>query len=263
MQESLSFLQFSSFDDVTGLKHAITTRSGGVSSGPYQSLNLGYHVDDRSESVTQNRTLLADALGYNATSLGCAQQVHGAHSIIVDATQRGRGAQDWDSAIPETDALITQERQLPLLILIADCAPLLLVDPVRQVLAVVHAGWRGAVAGIAAKTVQRMQATFQSHPANIRVGIGPCLCAPCLEVGPEVVAMAGAVCPLAIKPALNPDKAQLDLRALLAYDLGLAGVPSEQLETMPHCPRCRPDILFSHRGQHGTTGRFGLVAWWE
>ncbi|MBV9470349.1 MAG: peptidoglycan editing factor PgeF [Abitibacteriaceae bacterium] len=263
MQEPLSFLQFSSLNDVTGLKHAITTRNGGVSSSPYQSLNLGYHVDDRAESVTHNRTLLANALGYGATSLVCAQQVHGAHSIIVNDTQRGRGALDWHSAIPQTDALITREQQLPLLILVADCAPLLLADPVQHVLAVVHAGWRGAVAGIAAETVRHMQAEFQSHPAGIRVGIGPCLCAPCLEVGPEVAAMANAACPAAIKPALNPDKAQLDLRALLEYDLKNAGVPPEQIEAMPHCPRCRPDIFFSHRGQHGTTGRFGLVAWWD
>lgn len=253
----LSLLQFQSLQNIAGLQHAVTTRHGGISGEDFASLNLGYHVGDDAECVGENRRLLARELGYEAAHLVAAQQVHSAHSEVVDKSRRGRGAFDWNSAIEGTDALIVIEAQVPVLMLVADCAPLLIVDAENHVLAVVHAGWRGAVAGVASGVVRRMQQEFGSDAADLRVGIGPCLCVACLEIGPEVAEQA----PDAVVDEW--EKPHLDLRGLLRQDLAVAGVSSGQIEVMARCPKCESQTFFSHRGQSGSAGRCGLVAWWR
>lgn len=255
----MHLLQFSSLGNVSGLKHAITTRSGGVSQGAYSSLNLAFHLSDVAEHVCENRIRLANALSYKPSTLVAAQQVHGANVQVVTREYSGRGALDFDSAIPDCDALITNEHDLPLLIQVADCAPIVIVDPINKVLAVVHAGWRSAVASITSKTIEVMRDHFNCEPGNVRCGIGPCLCTSCFEVGEDVT---GEVESTTI--ARNPKwpKPHLDLRKLIQLDLERAGVLPSQLEVMHHCPRCETSTFFSHRGQNGKAGRFGLVAWW-
>lgn len=251
-------LQFDSLTNIAGLRHAITTRDGGVSQAEYSALNLAFHVGDDAKDVVENRMRLANVLGFDASTLVAAQQVHGANSQIVTSEYSGRGALDWDCALKETDALITSEKQLPLLILVADCAPILIVDPTRGVLAVVHAGWRGAVGKIASQTIAKMSAEFGTIAEEIQVGIGPCLCAACFEIGEEVAREVSSDCLIG-----GFEKPHLDLRALITEDLLAAGVLPSRIETMSHCPRCENQLLFSHRGQNGQAGRFGLVAWWE
>ena len=265
------FLHFASLRQIPGLHHAVTTRDGGVSEGAYASLNLGYHVGDDAARVTENRRRLAAALGYNGSTLVAAQQVHGAGVHSVERLDQGRGAFDWQSAVPEMDALIVAHRQTPVLILVADCAPLLLVDPVRRVLAVVHAGWRGAVAGVAAATLARMKTDFQTEARDVCAGIGPCLCVDCFEIGAEVAALAARVAPGAVivnaaitdAAVVGGNKPHLDLQAVLQSDLARAGVAAEGVEVLADCPRYRQQRFFSHRGQGTVAGRFGLVAWWE
>ncbi|HVF10294.1 MAG TPA: peptidoglycan editing factor PgeF [Abditibacteriaceae bacterium] len=257
----LKFLHFSSLQQISGLRHALTTRAGGTSEGAHSSLNLGYHVGDDAARVTENRRRLAEALGYDGSTLVAAQQVHGAQVHIVEPQDRGRGAFGWDDALPDNDALVQAHSQTPVLILVADCAPLLLVDPEHGVLAVVHAGWRGAVAGVTSATLNCMAQYFQTDAREVWVGIGPCLCSDCFEIGPEVAAEVAPVAPQAVLRGVS--KPHLDLRAVLQSDLQRAGVAPEHIEALPDCPRCQPERFFSHRGQAGTAGRFGLVAWWE
>ena len=247
-------LQFSSFSDVPGLRHAITTRAGGFSTGDYASLNLAFHVGDAAETVQRNRRALAGELGYDAENLVAAQQVHGAHNVVVTRADAGRGALDWAGALPATDAIVTAQTDLPLLILVADCAPVLLVEPDARVLALVHAGWRGALAGVASSAVAAME-SLGARAQNIRAGIGPCLCARNLEVGGEVAQM------FEDKSVLRPHGAKhlLDLRAVIRHDLHRVGVT--KIETSAQCPKEAAETFFSHRGQSGRAGRFGIVAW--
>ena len=249
-------LVFSSLSDIPNFRHAITTRAGGFSVGDFAGLNLAFHVGDDAEIVRRNRRALADELGYNAENLVAAQQIHGEHCAVADSSHGGRGALDWESALPATDAIITTEICLPLLILVADCAPILLVEPDARVFAVVHAGWRGALSGVAAVAVAQME-TLGARPENIRAGIGPCLCARNLEVGAEVAAQVEDKSALQLSGA----KFTLDLRALIQRDLEKAGVT--QIEIMEHCPKDESETFFSHRGQNGKAGRFGIVAWFE
>jgi YfiH family protein len=255
--------QFSSFpklQNIPGLRHAITTRSGGTSGGGYASLNLGYHVGDDAAHVSENRLRLAAELGYAAKSLVAAQQVHGVDAHVVTDLDRGRGALDWESAIFGTDALITTQSQTPLLILVADCAPILIVDETSHALAVVHAGWRGAAGGIAGLTVAKLQRECGSQPEKIRAGIGPCLCIECLEIGEEVTTQVDAQY---VRREAGWPKPHLDLRAMIAGDLERGGVAAENIEIHAACPQCSNDTYFSHRGQNGIAGRFGIVACWE
>ncbi len=253
-------LQFPSLASISGLKHALTTRAGGVSNGEFASLNLGFHVGDDLEKVRENRRILARELGFEPQNLVAAQQVHGDAICTVAARDAGRGALDWNSAIEGTDALVTAEGNLPLLILVADCAPILLVDPEKRVLAVVHAGWRGALAGIAGKTVARMQREFDCNAANILAGVGPCLGVENLEIGTEVAAQIESVDAAAIIGGF--EKPHLDLRGMIARDLTGAGVLETHIEAMPFCP-VEDARFYSHRGQKGAAGRFGIVAWWS
>lgn len=260
----MEFLRFDSFQNIPDLRHALTTRAGGVSSGEYSSLNLAFHVGDDEKAVRENRRILAASLDYDASTPVAAQQVHGADSVVVTRQDCGRGALDLESAIPECDALITREKNLPLLIQVADCASILIVDPIEKVLAVVHAGWRGAAAAVASKTLEQMAHEFGTNASEVFVGIGPCLCTACFEIGEEVVAEVSGSC-VVRKP--HWEKPHLDLRALITEDLARAGVLAAHIETMNLCPRCASENLgetfFSHRGQNGKAGRFGLVAWWE
>ncbi|HEX8464547.1 MAG TPA: peptidoglycan editing factor PgeF, partial [Abditibacterium sp.] len=234
--------------------------NGGTSQADFASLNLAFHVGDDAEHVRENRRLLARELGFPLENLVAAQQVHGDQIHIVTREDAGRGALDFDSALPDTDALLTAENRLPLLILVADCAPIILLDAQKQVLAVVHAGWRGALAGIAGKTARKMQSEFGSRAEDILVGIGPCLSIENLEVGPEVAAQVAEIDAEAVISGFA--RPHLDLRGLIGRDLQRAGVLPSHIETMPFCTK-DDARFFSHRGQNGVAGRFGIVAWWD
>ena len=260
----MQFLQFDSLRDIAGLQHAISTRGAAENGDRFSSLNLAYHVGDDAARVSRNRRALADALNYDAEKLVAAQQVHGARVQIIVRDDAGRGALSWDDAMIATDALATREQNLPLMILVADCAPLLLVDERARVLAVVHAGWRGALGKVASEAVKTM-CELGARSENIRAGIGPCLCEKCLEVGEEVAEEARRAMPDCENGVIEKsgEKPHLDLRALLRHDLESAAVAPRNIEAMPHCPRCDNALLFSHRAQNGVAGRFALVAWWE
>ncbi len=134
--------------DALGVDAFVTTRHGGVSAGPYGTLNLGLHVGDTPADVVVNRRRVAAALGTDLGDFVFCQQAHGRRVAVVSGAERGRGALAVDDAIASTDALVTTDPGTVLAILVADCVPIILIDPQAQVLACVHAGWRGTVAGV-------------------------------------------------------------------------------------------------------------------
>ncbi len=252
---------FPTLQAIPGLRHALSTRQGGVSAGPYATLNLGYHVGDEAACVTENRRRLATAAGYAADTLVSGQQVHGTRLAWATAGERGRGAFSWEGALPGIDGLLTAETGVPLAILVADCAPVLIVDLAGHRLAVVHAGWRGALGRIASAAVRTL-AEAGSDPAGLQVAIGPTLCTACLEVGDDVAEQVVPVFPTSVH-ARTGTRPHLDLRALITTDLLEAGVRADAVAAHPVCTRCQPDRFFSHRAQDGRAGRFAVVAWWE
>ncbi len=231
--------------DASSVQAAVTARSGGVSPGPYTSLNLSLSVGDDPENVLENRRRLAAGFGASLADFVFAGQVHGTGVQVVSEADRGSGAFALDNAIPATDALVTSAPGVVLAILTADCVPIVLHDPVAGLLACVHAGWRGTVARVSAAAVAAMQA-LGSRPANIVAGIGPAIAPARYQVGPDVyqavtqafpatpVVQPGSVPPDSppfIRPDSVRDRWRLDLWAANRFVLIEAGVPAAQIHT--------------------------------
>jgi len=251
VSDSLVYYQFNMWSD---LNHGVFTRKGGVSPAPWASLNLGGNVGDEPAAVRHNQNLIYQNLDLAADNVCSVWQVHSADVIIVDGPVEGRR---W---IALADGMVTSEPNTPLFMRFADCTPLLFYDPVRKVIAIAHAGWRGTVAGVGANTVRTMMQAFSCEPRDIQAGIGPSIGPQSYQVGEEVVqAVAnyfgttnGLVC-------RNPDDgtAYLDLWAANRLDLERVGV--EQIEVAGIDTATNTDEFFSHRAEKGKTGRFGAV----
>jgi polyphenol oxidase len=177
----LTWPVFDTFD----IDAIVTTRQGGVSSGPYASLNLGLHVGDQPGDVLENRRRAAAALGADPGDFVFCIQAHGPNVQVVTAADRGRGTLTQDDAIPGTDALVTAEPGVALTVMVADCVPIVLYDPVAHVLACVHAGWRGTVARVSEAAVTSMR-SLGSDPPNVIAGLGAAIAPDRYQVGEDV-----------------------------------------------------------------------------
>ena len=237
----------------------VTTSDGGVSGGPYATLNLGLHVGDERRAVVENRRRAARAIGAELDDLVVANQVHGTRVTAVGSEDRGRGADDETDAVPEADGLVTGEAGPVLVILAADCVPIVLCDPVANVLAVVHAGWRGTVAGIASSVVAAM-AELGADPRRTVVGIGPAISPARYQVGPEVAEQVRATLGGLARTCLAGagERWLLDLPAANLLLLNRSGIPTDQIHvaTTHTGP---PEPFFSDRSVR-PCGRFGLLA---
>src|SRR5215470_10843265 len=219
--------------DASGAGAAVTARSGGVSSGAYATLNLSLSVGDDPGHVLENRRRLAAALGAGLDDFVFARQVHGAGVRVVGHADRGSGAFSLDDAVEGADALVTTVPGVVLAILTADCVPIVLHDPVAGVLACVHAGWRGTVAGVTAAAVAAMQ-NLGSRPSGIVAGLGPAVAASRYQVGPDVhqavTRSFGPAAPAFLRPDPSvPDRWLLDLHAANRHALQAAGIPAPQI----------------------------------
>jgi hypothetical protein len=237
-----------------GLVHAFTTRTGGVSEGPYASLNLTRSRGDDPANVSENRRRMREALGLD--ELVFATQVHGRTVIRIDAPPRG------DRPAGEGDALITDVPGLGLVCQTADCTPILLFDPQRRAVAAIHSGWRGTVQNIAAATVEAMQAAYGTRPQDLRAAIGPSISPANYRVGPEVVAEFERVFDVTggiLSPRDPEGGAHLDVAEACRRQLVMAGMPEAAIWRSPLCTYAGEARLFSARRAHhrGESGLFG------
>jgi YfiH family protein len=223
-----------------GYEVVFTTRRGGVSKGPYASLNLGRKSGDDVGRVDENRRIACESIGADVEKLALNYQVHS--NRVVRAAAGARGA--------HADGLWTDERDLPILAMSADCLPIVLARTSREppAVAVLHAGWRGLLDGIAAAGVRALGGG--SLAAAIGPGIGPC----CYEVGEEVAEPYRA----RFGDEVVRD-GRLDLWTSAERALRAAGV--ERVERFDRCTACEPEAFFSHRRDAGNTGRQGVIAY--
>jgi len=243
-----------------GIKHGVSARLGGASSPPFASLNLGLHTGDKADAVIVNRQRFCQAVEVDYTKVVTAEQVHGDQIRIVGPNEAGRGMTSYEQALPCTDSLVTNTKDLPLLLLFADCVPVLIADPVRGVVGVSHAGWKGTMAKIAAKTVAAMQANFGTKPADCAVAIGPSIGACCYEVDQTVVKKLQAGFPEWQRfVTSHQDKWLLDLWEVNRQQLLDVGVRQEQISISGVCTACNTDVFFSYRQEGGQTGRIGAI----
>jgi YfiH family protein len=240
--------------------HFISTRIGGHSSPPYASLNLSFNVGDDSEKVLNNRERLAEAIGVPLKSFTTAKQIHDGHVTVVSEGLRGKGFIDYQGAIDATDAMVTNVSNICLMILLADCVPLLFYDPSKGVIGVAHAGWKGTLESVARATVKALREHFGCSPQDIVVGIGPSVGPCCYEIGPEIISQVeqvfGAKQDFVTKKSAG-GKGYLDLWKANLKQLLHAGIPERNIEMANMCTCHHPDLFFSYRHERGKTGRFG------
>ncbi len=176
-EKAVPYLEIKGFSDIHGIKHAFSTRLGGVSTGFYESLNLGYKTDDSPENVTKNIELLSESLGINPDRISFAQQVHGTKICVI--TEDDVSSADRNDRVRlGYDAQITNTKNIPLFVYGADCVPILFADPISRVIGSAHAGWKGTTGAIAAKTIKKMQEEYGCLTENIHAVIGP-------SIGPD------------------------------------------------------------------------------
>lgn len=257
----ITYFTVPAFSETGLVVHAFSGRRGGVSVGSFESLNLGMFTSDIPDRVLENRKRLGGILDVDPSCFVAAHQVHGDHVLRIDAADKGRGAIYKETVIPDTDALITGAKGVPLMAFFADCVPVILLDPVNEAIGLAHAGWKGTVAGIAAKTVQEMGTAFGTKPEKLLAAIGPSI-GPChYQVDEPVNAKVKEAFPdqwSELLSGFTPDgHAWLNLWAANACKLRQAGVLERNISVTGLCTYCKPDVFFSHR--HGMAGRQAAV----
>lgn len=253
-QDSLVYYTASVLDDTPGIVHGFSTRLGGVSKAPYDTLNMAPNRGGDRPAVEENYRRFCGAIGADPMRPVLAHQVHETTVLPVTEADAGKGL--WKERDFTADALITNVPNLPLVVFSADCGILLLHDPVAGCVGAVHAGWRGCAAGIVEKAVHELQRLYGAAPENLLCAIGPAIGLCCFETDGDVPqAMTDALGAAAV-PYLEQrgSKWHVDLSGLNQQWLLRAGVLPEHIDTSSLCTYCHPELLWSYRRVGGIRG---------
>ncbi len=252
----ITWLKVPEWESYPGLLHGFIGRRGGRSVGPFAGLNVSLRVGDEAEAVKNNICDIKHAVGIHDGRIVTMKQVHGDGIIeVTDKEQKDAG---------EADAMLTRERETYLSILTADCVPILLVAPKRKAVAVVHAGWRGTLAGIAAKMVRLLQEKYDIGPADIEAALGPSIGACCYEIKDDVAGPLLKQWGARAESSLErrDGKWFLDLRRLNREILTDAGISRTRVFEIGPCTSCASDEFFSYRREGAETGRqLSFIGW--
>lgn len=261
--QELEYLTFPSFEGSGLVRHLVTTRLGGVSTGELATMNLSFTRGDREENVLENYRRIAGVLGCGMEDMVASHQTHTVNIRQVTAADRGKGIlkpRDYENI----DGLMTDEKGIALATFYADCVPLLFLDPVRQAIGLAHSGWRGTVGRMGKCMTEAMAETFGSKPSEMIAAIGPSICQGCYEVGEEVAeqfrqAFGGREhCGRILAQGKTEGKYQLDLWLANRLILEEAGIPSGSISVTDICTCHNSGYLFSHRGSKGHRGNLGV-----
>lgn len=252
---AIAYLEAETISALDFVTHAFCTRLGGVSEGPFSSLNTGFRVADQEENVRRNLSLIAGSFSIPEDRLVLMGQVHGDRVHILD------GDAPPPESIPECDGLITDRPGVALGIRTADCLPLLFVDRVRRVIGVAHAGWRGTALNIASRMVDLFEQRFSSRVEDILIAVGPGIGVCCYQVDTPVYAAFSS------RPGVNrflhpcPEEGRwmLDLVSANRIALMERGAPAGNILSAGHCTACRRDLFFSHRASRCTGRQINLL----
>jgi hypothetical protein len=249
---ALRFFTFTSLPEKE-LIHGIYSRNGGVSPRPWASLNLGGLNGDVRANVVENRQRIFKDIGRPVESIYDVWQVHSADVICTDRPR------PLDAPHQKADGIITNHPKITLFMRFADCVPILFYEPMKRVVAIAHAGWQGTVKNIAGQTVKKMCEVYGCEKENIFACIGPSIGPDHYEVGTDVAERVQGTLAGRAEEVLRPhqNKFQLDLWKTNEILLQQAGV--KHIEIAGICTACHLEDWYSHRGEHGNTGRFGAL----
>ncbi len=257
---SVPYFTSPTFEKYDNIIHGFSTRLGGKSLAPLESMNLSFSKSDTPEIVTENYNLLGNSIGFDPKRIVTSQQTHTVNIKIVDYDDCGKGY-DKPRGYTDIDGLITNLPGIVLTTSYADCVPLLIFDPVKQVIGNAHSGWRGTVKKMGLKMIEKMSETYGSDPKDMIVTIGPSICQDCYEVSEEVI--------LEFKNnfdpkfwsrmfyATIPGKYQLNLWEACKISFLEAGVKEESISLPDVCTHCNPNLLYSRRTMGENYGNFG------
>lgn len=256
---SVPHYQFELFKAYPQIRHYVATRKGGVSTGQFDSLNIGLGTADERVNILENRRRIAQMMGIADEQLIFPNQQHESNIQVITQEKVTKGQHWLSDHLTCTDALISQEKGICISAISADCVPLLMFDPVRQVIGAVHAGWRGTVKKIAQKTVLQMQELMGCQPADLLIGIGPSIGPERYEVGTtviEAVEQAFGTKTGLIHHENNEGKGFFDLWEANKRQLLEVGVQADHIEVSGLCTLTHSDTFFSARHFKGKGGRF-------
>ena len=243
-----------------GVRIGFTARDGGVSEGAYASLNLGLHVEDDAACVLENRARLLEALGAPDAQLVVPNQVHGTNVVTIDSADPAKVDACARTADEGADALVVGVSGVAALLNFADCTPVVVVSPSGR-FAVAHAGWRGAVGGVAGNAVRALCACDKEHgaagdPASFNAYIGPHIRVECFETGADVASKFAAK----YGAGVLGDAEHVNLAHAVSIDLVCAGIEPERIADARICTKCNSERYFSYRASQGVCGRHGAIA---
>lgn len=255
---TVEMLQFPGLNGECNIFHFITTRHGGVSQGNYATLNPGEYSGDQSSSVRMNRRLLSDAIGISPERLFAPFQIHEAEIGIIDEAFLSLPAEQQKEQMQGKDALVTDVPGVCIAVSTADCVPILVYAPDKQVVAAIHAGWRGTVKQIAAKTIRLLTERFSCDPSCLLAGIAPSISQESFEVGEEVVdafQTTGIDMERILKRNPQTGKAHIDLWEANRLQLLNCGLVAANIEVAGICTYTHHDEFFSARRLGIKSGR--------
>ena len=240
-KKQVLYFQFPGLSRFREIKHGIFTRNSGHSKGLYQSLNINYNSSDNKNDIKLNRDLVSRCMNEDKNNIVYAGQVHGTNVLLFSENNNKTASDTAGKLPPEGDALVSNVRKKMLVIMLADCQPVFLYEPVRRVVANIHSGWRGSINNIIGRTIYKMNERFGCNPEKIIAGIGPSL-GPCCA---EFVNYKKEIPEAFWKYKDNAD--YFDFWALSRDQLIKAGVSAENINLSRICTRCNSDIFFSYR----------------
>lgn len=244
-----------------GVVTAFTTRTGGLSTGSFQSLNMGLHVGDEKDLVIANRSIVCHSLGFDLKQMVCCEQVHGNGVVVVDNQDAGRGSNSHSDSLPGYDAMITNCPGIFLTEFYADCIPLYFFDPEQRVIGLAHSGWKGTALRIADATIATMKNHFRCQLRDIQVFIGPGIGPECFYIDEQRRSLVERLFTFSneiIYPN-NENRYIWDLHLSNLLILKQSGIPEDNITAFHICTACNPDWFFSYRGSGGHTGRMSAV----
>ena len=240
------FLRHKILDGLVGVNHAVSTRHGGVSTGEdVRSMNLGFNTCDTKENVTENYRIFCKSAGFDDKRLVFAYQTHSANVRYVTDADCGKGIYK-ERDYTDVDALITDCKNVPLVIHTADCVPVAFYDTVSGAIGNAHCGHRGTFARLAVKTLEEMESKFGTNPKDVICAIGPAICDSCYEVSYDLYEKFKAE--FGYDDAIYTKKSKYYLNLMKINELMLKEKGVEMFSVSDKCTCCEKDDLFSHRG---------------
>jgi YfiH family protein len=257
IKNAVGYLTFPALENYSFVKHAFSTRFGGVSEGQFKSMNLSFYNDDKKENVVENYHLFCEALGLKFETLVAAAQNHGDNIRIVGKNEKGIGIYR-DRDMQSVDGLLTNCEEVTLVTYHADCAPIFFLDRCKKVIGLVHSGWRGTAKEIAGKMVSKMQREFACQLKDITCVVGPCVDECCYEVGEEVYEKFVSIPDVAVKSFMKKCDANLkyilNIKEANKQILLKAGISEENIVISDVCTCCYIDLFFSQRAMGNNRG---------